>query len=69
MNNVIDCICRNLPTNKIYVTTISCKDIQFLVIGMDNVDSDIPVVYAKKEDTMALFTIACNLIKEIIIIP
>lgn len=70
MNNVIDCICRNLPHSEVRVTSPTLiKDQEFVVIGIDCFDTDIPVVLTKKPNTNSWFNIPYNLINKIIIIP
>ena len=70
MNNVIDCICRNLPHSEVRVTSPTLiKDQEFVVIGIDCFDTDIPVVLTKKPDTKNWFNIPYNLIDKVIVIP
>ena len=70
MNNVIDCIFRNLPHSEVHVTSPSLmKDQEFIVIGFDCCDTDNPNVLTKKPNTNSWFNIPCNLIDKVIIIP
>lgn len=70
MNKVIDCICRNLPTDEVRVTSPALmKDQEFVVVGLDCLDADIPIVVARKPDGKTWFNIAYNLIEKVIIIP
>ena len=70
MNNVIDCICRNLPHSEVRVTSPTLiKGQEFIVIGVDCFYSNIPVVLTKKPYTKNRFNIPYNLIENIIIIP
>jgi len=70
MNNIIDCICRNLPHSEVRVTSPTLiKDQEFVVIGVDCFDTDIPIVLTKKLDTKSQFHIPYNLIDKIIVIP
>lgn len=70
MNKIIDCICRNLPTNEVRITLPDLmKDTEFLVIGIDRIDTDLPIVLVKKLDCDSYFDAPYNLIDKIIIIP
>lgn len=70
MNNVIDCICRNLPHCEVRVTSPTLKKNQeFVVIGFDCYDTNIPIVLTKELNTDSWFNIPYNLIEKIIIIP
>ena len=70
MNNVIDCICRNLPHSEVRVTSPALmKDQEFIVVGFDCLDSDIPIIVGRKPDSKTWFNICYNLIEKIIIIP
>lgn len=67
---VIDCICRNLPHSEVRVTSPTLeKNQEFVVIGVDCCDTDIPIVLTKKPNTNSWFNIPYNLIDKIIVIP
>lgn len=71
MDNVIECICRNLLTSKeLRVVSYPLgKEQEFVVIGIDNTDSCLPIVLTKKPYTESFVSIPSNLIDRIIIIP
>ena len=62
MNNVIDCICRNLPHSEVRVTSPTLiKDQEFVVIGFDCFHTDIPIVLTQKLNTESWVNIPYNL--------
>lgn len=69
MNKVIDIICKLLP-NKVYVTIPRLQTTMiYVVTGISNLDTDIPIVIVKKDEegAKATYNVSCDLIDKIIV--
>ena len=70
MNNVIECICRLLP-NRVLITVPTLQnDMTYVVVGIYNLDTDLPTVMVKKNEpeAKATFNVPVNLVGSIIVI-
>lgn len=69
MNNVIECICRLLP-NRVLITVPTLQnDMTYVVVGIYNLDTDLPTVMVKKNEpgAKATFNVPINLVGSIIV--
>ena len=69
MNNVIECICRLLP-NRVLITVPTLQnDMTYVVVGIYNLDTDLPTVMVKKNEpeAKATYNVPINLIGSIIV--
>lgn len=69
MNNVIECICRLLP-NRVLITVPTLQnDMTYVVVGIYNLDTDLPTVMVKKNEpeAKATYNVPINLIGNIIV--
>ena len=69
MNNVIECICRLLP-NRVLITVPTLQnDITYVIVGIYNLDTDLPTVMVKKNEpeAKATFNVPVNLVGSIIV--
>ena len=69
MNNIIECICRLLP-NKVLITVPTLQnDMTYVVVGIYNLDTDLPTITVKKNEpeAKATFNVPINLVGNIIV--
>lgn len=69
MNNVIECICRLLP-NRVLITIPTLQNgMTYVVVGIYNLDTDLPTVMVKKNEpeAKATYNVPINLIGNIIV--
>lgn len=69
MNNVIECICRLLP-NRVLITIPTLQnDMTYVVVGIYNLDTDLPTVMVKKNEpeAKATYNVPVNLVGSIIV--
>lgn len=69
MNNVIECICRLLP-NRVLITVPTLQnDMTYVVVGIYNLDTDLPTIMVKKNEpeAKATYNVPINLIGNIIV--
>ena len=69
MNNVIECICRLLP-NRVLITVPTLQnDMTYVVVGIYNLDTDLPTIMVKKNEpeAKATFNVPINLVESIIV--
>lgn len=69
MNNVIECICRLLP-NRVLITVPTLQnDMTYVVVGIYNLDTDLPTVMVKKNEpeAKATYNVPINLVGSIIV--
>lgn len=69
MSNVIECICRLLPNKVLITVPMLQKDMTYVVVGIYNIDTDLPIVVVKKNEPQAkaTYNIPVNLIESIIV--
>lgn len=69
MNKVIDCICRLLPNKVLIAIPTLQKDMTYVVVGIYNLDTDLPIVIVKKNEpeAKATYNVPVNLVGSIII--
>lgn len=68
MNKIIDCICKNLTYGNVWVTSDTIQqDVEFEVIGINNIDKQIPQIITRKGGTKSIFDIPINLIDQVVI--
>lgn len=69
MNNVIECICRLLP-NRVLITVPTLQnDMTYVVVGIYNLDTNLPTVMVKKNEpeAKATYNVPVNLVGSIIV--
>ena len=69
MNNVIECICRLLP-NRVLITVPTLQnDMTYVVVGIYNLDTDLPTITVKKNESeaKATYNVPVNLVGSIIV--
>lgn len=69
MSNVIECICRLLP-NRVLITVPTLQnDMTYVVVGIYNLDTDLPIVIVKKNEpeAKATYNVPVNLVGSIIV--
>lgn len=69
MSNAIECICR-LPPNRVLITVPTLQnDMTYVVIGIYNLDTDLPTIMVKKNEpeAKATYNVPINLVGSIIV--
>lgn len=69
MSNVIECICGLLP-NKVLITVPTLQnDMTYVVVGIYNLDTDLPTVMVKKNEpeAKATYNVPVSLVGSIIV--
>lgn len=69
MSNAIECICRLLP-NRVLITVPTLQNgMTYVVVGIYNLDTDLPTVMVKKNEPEAksTYNVPINLVGSIIV--
>ena len=69
MNNIIECICRLLPNRVLITVPTLQKDMTYVVVGIYNLDTDLPTITVKKNEpeAKATYNVPVNLVGSIIV--
>lgn len=69
MSNVIECICRLLPNKVLITVPILQNDMTYVVVGIYNLDTDLPTVMVKKNEpgAKATYNVQVSLVGSIIV--